>query len=233
MHAIQTAQKSRFAATARADDGRDVVARDIDRDIVGSPAFAPYQMERFLTSNAGRNRGAAPPVAHCVIAPVGVCIGVAIVGIIDLILFIIARALSDCESRMRTSTLIKKSSINKDQRAGPSLAVPVFVRRNGVGKNLQWQRRDRLGQVVVPKTIAKRGEKQRRGFARDAGEREQNAGNDSFRRGFHHDVHNRFPARDPERERGFAIAVRHKQNTSSVVRMISGIIIRPRASPPA
>src|SRR5277367_6247392 len=65
------------------------------------------------------------------------------------------------------------------ERARPRLPVPVVVRRNRVGENLQRHRSDGFGQAVRPTQIAKRGEHQRRGLARHAREREQNAGDNS------------------------------------------------------
>ena len=86
---------------------------------------------------------------------------------------------------------------NQDQRAGPGLAMPVVVGRNGVGENLQRQRGDRFGQIVIPKAVAEGGEEQRRGFAGDARQRQQHAGDDALRRGAHDDVHDGFPAAMP------------------------------------
>src|SRR3954447_18005525 len=65
---------------------------------------------------------------------------------------------------------------------------------------------------MIPKVIAECGEKKRRGFAADAREGEQNASDNSARRGLHHDVEDCFPACDAERESGFAITYRHKKN---------------------
>src|SRR5208283_5425381 len=75
------------------------------------------------------------------------------------------------------------------ERARPRLPVPVIVRRNRVGENLQRHRGYWFGQFMRPMFIAERGEQQRSGFARDAREREQNAGDDSFQRGADDDLH--------------------------------------------
>src|SRR5207247_10518904 len=51
-----------------------------------------------------------------------------------------------------------KNPGDEHERAGPSLAMPIVIGRNGVSKNLQWKSGDGLNQVVVRKTIAKRSE---------------------------------------------------------------------------
>src|SRR5271154_5625954 len=79
------------------------------------------------------------------------------------------------------------------ERARPRLPMPVVVRRNRVGENLQRHRGDGFGQIVRPKTVAERGEKKRRGLARDAREREQNAGDNSLERGPDDNLHDGFP----------------------------------------
>src|SRR5271154_3372062 len=79
------------------------------------------------------------------------------------------------------------------ERARPRLTMPVVVRRNGVSKNLQRHRGDGFGQFVRPMFVAERGEKKRRGFARHARERKQNAGDNSLERGADDYLHNGFP----------------------------------------
>ena len=98
----------------------------------------------------------------------------------------------------------------QDQRARPGLPVPVVVGRNGVVENLQRQRGDGVGQFVRPEAVAEGGEQQRRGFAGHARQREQDAGDDAFERGAHDDLHDGAPLGDAQRERGFAVAVRHE-----------------------
>src|SRR5207244_13612563 len=73
-----------------------------------------------------------------------------------------------------------KNPGDENKRAGPSLPMPISIRRNCVSKNLQRQRRNRLGQIVVPKTVPESGEKERRGLASDARQCQQNASNDSL-----------------------------------------------------
>src|SRR5579872_7203144 len=57
---------------------------------------------------------------------------------------------------------------------GPSLPLPVFVRRNRVNVNHVRQRFDGLIPAGTPIAIAESGEKQRGSFTGDAGEREKN-----------------------------------------------------------
>ena len=90
--------------------------------------------------------------------------------------------------------------------------MPIVIRRNCIGKNLQWERGDRLTEAMIPKTISESGEKERGCFASHASESKQNPGDDPFGRGFHHDVDDCFPAANAKCERGFAIAIWHKKN---------------------
>src|SRR6476620_5521852 len=64
--------------------------------------------------------------------------------------------------------------------AGPRLTMPVVIGRNGIGKNLQGERCDRLTQAVVPKPVAESSEKERCRFAANARQRQQNASDDSL-----------------------------------------------------
>src|SRR6266436_1189666 len=102
-----------------------------------------------------------------------------------------------------------KNPGDEDEGAGPSLAMPIVVRRDGVSKNLQRQRGDRLTQVMIPKSVPESGEKERRRFAADARQCQQNASNDPLGRSLHHDMHDCFPTAYPESKRGFAISIRH------------------------
>src|SRR6516225_5102058 len=60
---------------------------------------------------------------------------------------------------------------DEHERARPGLAVPVVVRCDRVREDLQRERRDRLIQSLMPEAVAERREQQRRGLARDAGDR--------------------------------------------------------------
>ena len=59
---------------------------------------------------------------------------------------------------------------HQNQRAGPRLAMPVFVRGNRVGEDLHGQRRDRLRYVRAEEPVVERREEQRRRLAGDARE---------------------------------------------------------------
>src|SRR5437868_12865249 len=82
-----------------------------------------------------------------------------------------------------------KNARDEHQRAGPGLTMPVVIRSDCIGKNLQWERRDWLAKVVIPKAIAERREKKRRRFAAHAGQCEQNSGDDSPGRSLHHNMY--------------------------------------------
>src|SRR5258707_602327 len=103
-----------------------------------------------------------------------------------------------------------ENSGDEHERAGPSLAVPVVVGRDRIGKNLQWERSDGLAETVIPKTIAESSEKKWGRLAAHAGEGEQNPGDDPLGRGLHHDMDNCFPPANTQGEGGFAITVRYQ-----------------------
>ncbi len=88
--------------------------------------------------------------------------------------------------------------------------MPIVVGRNCIGKNLQWQRSNGLTETVVPKAIAKCGEKKGRRLAADACQGKQNSGNDALGRGLHHDMDDCFPTADAKREHRLAVSVWHK-----------------------
>ena len=58
--------------------------------------------------------------------------------------------------------------------------MPIVVRRNGIGKNLQRKRGDGLAKAVIPKSIAESGKKKWGRFAAHASERQQDAGDDAL-----------------------------------------------------
>src|ERR1022692_5111317 len=68
---------------------------------------------------------------------------------------------------------------DQDERSGPRLLVPIVIGRNGVGKNLQRERRGGLIQFQVPKLISKGGKQQGGGFSRHPGKRQHAAGDHS------------------------------------------------------
>src|SRR5882724_4517332 len=175
--------------------------------------FSPYQSERFFTSKV--NRGAVSAVER---GSVGFSARSTTVGSGFAIskLTIRRKKLDDrCRSPAGQNShqhINAKDSGDQDQGAGPSLAMPIVVGRDGVSKNLQWERGNRFTQVMVPKPVAEGSEKQRRGLAADPCQRQQNASNDSSGCCLHYDVHDRFPTSDTERESRLTIAVWHQQN---------------------
>src|SRR5882724_745386 len=135
-------------------------------------AFLPKKTERLRTARA-----------------VAFCIGFSVAGMIS-----ISNFLPEPVTRQKTDADVDGQHEQKqDQRARPRLPVPVVVRRDRVGKNLQRHRGDGFGQIVRPKTVAQGGEQQRRGFARDARECEQDAGDNSLERGADDDLQDGFP----------------------------------------
>ena len=73
-----------------------------------------------------------------------------------------------------------KNTGDEHERAGPRLTMPIVIRRNGIGKNLQRKRGDGLAEAVIPKTITESGEKKRRCFAAHTSESKENPGDDSL-----------------------------------------------------
>ena len=80
--------------------------------------------------------------------------------------------------------------------------MPVIIGRDRIGKNLQRERRDRLAEAVIPKTIAESCEKQRSRFAAHTSEGKQNPRDDPLGRRLHHDVDNCFPPANTQGESG-------------------------------
>jgi len=105
-----------------------------------------------------------------------------------------------------------KNTGDEHQRASPGLAMPIVIRRNGIGKNLQGKRGDGLAEAVIPKTISESGEKERGCFAAHTSERQQNPSDDPLGRGLHHNMDDRFPTANAKRERSFAVSIWHKKN---------------------
>src|SRR6266481_6333659 len=193
-----------------------VTAFDAISRVTSSMArFSPYQTDRFFTWKVNGVVGSAVDVEVGSIArsarSTTVRSGVAITK-----LTIRKRKL---DQRCRTPAsqnsnhhINAKNPSDEHERAGPSLAMPIVIGRNGVSKNLQRKSGDRLTQVMVPKPIPESCEKERRSLAAHARQRQQNASDNSFGRGFHHDMYNRFPPTYTEGERSFTIAVWHQQN---------------------
>src|SRR5215208_5561052 len=64
----------------------------------------------------------------------------------------------------------------EDEGAGPGLPVRDVVRADGIGEDLERQRRDGLVEPHRPEVVAERGEEQRRGLARHARHGHEGAG---------------------------------------------------------
>src|SRR5215472_19004199 len=103
-----------------------------------------------------------------------------------------------------------KDARDEHECPGPSLAMPILIRRDCIGKNLYWERCDRLAKTVVPKAVPESGKEKRRRFAAHASQGEQNPSNDPLGRGLQHDVNDGFPTAYAQRERRLAITVRHE-----------------------
>src|SRR5687768_6478591 len=67
----------------------------------------------------------------------------------------------------------------EDEGARPREPAPVVVRADGIGKDLQGHRGDRLVETYRPERVAKGGENQRRGLAGNARDGHEHAGHDS------------------------------------------------------
>src|SRR2546430_16739086 len=94
-----------------------------------------------------------------------------------------------------------KNTGDEHQRASPSLAMPIVIRRNGIGKNLQRKRGDGLVEAVIPKTITESGESKRRCSAAPPTESKENPGEASRGCRLPNDMDDCFPPADAKRER--------------------------------
>src|SRR5262249_18429141 len=148
--------------------------------------FSPYQIDIFFTRNVdaravslleGTSPNSTPPSA------IGSDVGISKFSI-------------DKSSHGRCPTATSqnsnqhinaKNASNEHERASPGLAMPIFVGRNGVCKNLQGQCGNRLSEVVVPKTIAESGKKKRSCFTAHSGESKQNSSDDPLGCGLNYD----------------------------------------------
>src|SRR5262249_42901492 len=93
---------------------------------------------------------------------------------------------------------------------GPSLPMPILIRRDCVGKNLYWERCDGLAKIVVPKAVPKSCKEKRRRFAAHARQGEQNPGDDPLRRSLQYNVDDCLPTAYAQRKRCLAITIRHE-----------------------
>ena len=97
-----------------------------------------------------------------------------------------------------------KNQAEQDETRGPSLALPVFVRRNGVNIDHVRKRVDGLVPAGAPEAIAEGGEEERSGFAGDASEGEKDGGEDAAIGGGDDDGGDRLPLAGAESHGAFA-----------------------------
>lgn len=111
--------------------------------------------------------------------------------------------------------------------------MPFIVGRQGIDKDLQGERGDRLVDAGAPELVAKGGKEEWRGFPGDPGKSQHAAGNDAGEAV-------RKVMESTERQLGTPsprAASRTFRGTmssiSSVVRVMVGTIMMPKATPPA
>src|SRR6266498_3690038 len=130
-----------------------VTAFDAMSSVTSSMArFSPYQTERSFTWKV--HGGAGSGVGACSVAgsarSITVRSGVAITKLtIRKRKLDHGRRTSACKNS--NHNINAKNPGDEHKRAGPSLAMPIVIGRNGVSKNLQWKSGDRLIQVAIPK----------------------------------------------------------------------------------
>ncbi len=90
---------------------------------------------------------------------------------------------------------------SQHQGTGPGQHLPGFIRAAGELVHHHRYRGHRLEDVVVPVLVAEGGEQQRCGLAGDAGQRQQDAGDDAGRGTAVQHLHDHFPLRDTQRQR--------------------------------
>src|SRR5713226_10257629 len=87
--------------------------------------------------------------------------------------------------------------------------MPIIIWSDGVSKDHDRQRSGGLIRARAPETIAKGGEEERGGFTGDAGESQQNGGEDATISGWHDDRGDGFPPARAEGHGGLAQSVGH------------------------
>src|SRR5579883_2977968 len=122
------------------------------RDTASAPVTAPGPRR----SRSGRPDGSSPPVSRLVAARSG-------------------KPMSGRKARDQAD---EKDEANEDEGAGPGLGVPVVVRADRIGENLQRECGDRLVQRRRPELVSKGGEEEGRGLTGDPGNRDQRSGDD-------------------------------------------------------
>src|SRR6476469_1149643 len=84
---------------------------------------------------------------------------------------------------------------DEDKGGRPGVAVPLFIGTGCIGEDRKRKGRHRLVYVEAHVLASQRGEQERRGLARDPGDREQAAGHDPRQRRPEHDGQAGAPAR--------------------------------------
>src|SRR6266436_4153355 len=102
-----------------------------------------------------------------------------------------------------------KNQAKQDEPSGPRLTMPIFVRSEGISIDHHRQGSSGLFPPRAPELIAKSGKEERRGFASNAGEGQQDGGKNTAVSGRHDDGGNRFPLAGAEGHGGFAQSVRN------------------------
>src|SRR6266436_1682981 len=100
-----------------------------------------------------------------------------------------------------------KNQAKQDKPGGPRLAVPVIIRSEGISIDHHRQGSSGLFPPRAPELIAQGGKEERRGFASNAGEGEQNSGEDAAISGRDNDGGDGFPLAGAEGHGGFAQSV--------------------------
>ena len=193
VHPVQRAQERALAAPGRSDErGHQIGAElrgDVEERLLRSVEERhavdvdghgmgvdrrPHDAVCGTTGTRGAGRGSVAGAGVMVSAPMGSTVPVC--------------SRSSRRVARRASTRTEQDERDEDQRAGPGLTVPVLVGRDGVGEDLNGERRDRLVEPRREEPVVERGEQQRRGLAGDARQRQQDAGDDAGRRGRQHDA---------------------------------------------
>ena len=108
--------------------------------------------------------------------------------------------------------IFRASTVKRDEQGpAPGELLPVGVGALHEIVDGDRQVRHRLGQVEAEELVRQRGEQQRRGFAGDAGGRQQHAGDQARPRGAIGDPLDHERARQAERGGGFAQRIGHQQ----------------------
>src|SRR4029077_1218936 len=97
-----------------------------------------------------------------------------------------------------------QNQTEQDEPRGPSLTVPIIVRSEGISINHHRQGSSRLLPARAPELIAKGGKEERGGFTGDAGEGQQNGGEDAAISSGDNDRSDGFPLAGAEGHGGFA-----------------------------